>query len=210
MRPALPAAMGARLAQVGTALVQWACTHPDAPLAEQEAAVLAAVRTALPELRRVVVRLTTADLGPGVATVSRRCPRCARRVCQQGRRPRTVPTSCGRLMLARPWSHRAACRATALGRARALTAKAAEGRRGERGSCATTAARMDYRSITRAGLPIGPGAVASSAKHAVQQRMKRPGQRWSCRGARAMLALRARAASGPPLSVSASSGPTPH
>lgn len=59
----------------------------------------------------------------------------------------------------------------------------------------TNAARMDYATITAAGLPIGSGAVESAAKHVVQHRMKRPGQRWSDRGGRAMLALRGHLAS---------------
>jgi hypothetical protein len=55
---------------------------------------------------------------------------------------------------------------------------------------------MDYPAIRAQGLPIGSGAVESSAKHVVQQRLKRAGQRWSEPGARAMLALRACYASG--------------
>lgn len=84
----------------------------------------------------------------------------------------------------------------ALAAARAPTPTATETLRRERGYFATNAARMDYPTIRRLGLPIGSGAVESSAKHLVQQRMKRAGQRWSCRGARAMLALRACIASG--------------
>jgi hypothetical protein len=68
--------------------------------------------------------------------------------------------------------------------------------RTERAYFATNADRMDYPTLAARGLPIGSGAVESSASHLVQHRMKRPGQRWSERGARAMLALRARAASG--------------
>ncbi|HET8646062.1 MAG TPA: hypothetical protein VFO85_11255 [Vicinamibacteria bacterium] len=84
----------------------------------------------------------------------------------------------------------------ALARARAPTAAAAETLRRERGYFATNAARMDYPTIRRQGLPIGSGAVESSAKHVIQLRMKRAGQRWSDRGGRAMLALRASYASG--------------
>jgi hypothetical protein len=84
----------------------------------------------------------------------------------------------------------------ALTAARASTPAAAETLRRERGYFATNAARMDYPAIRRRGLPIGSGAVESSAKHVVQQRMKRAGQRWSDDGGRAMLALRAHTASG--------------
>jgi len=84
----------------------------------------------------------------------------------------------------------------ALARARAPTAAAGETLRRERGYFATNAARMDYPTIRKQGLPIGSGAVASSAKHVIQQRMKRAGPRWSDAGGRAMLALRACTASG--------------
>lgn len=53
------------------------------------------------------------------------------------------------------------------------------------------------------GLPIGSGAVESSARHVVQQRMKRAGQRWSEPGAAAMVALRARSVSQRPLIAAA-------
>jgi hypothetical protein len=89
----------------------------------------------------------------------------------------------------------------ALALAQAPTAAAAEVLRVERGYFATNAVRMHYPAIAAQGLPIGSGAVESSAKHVVQQRMKRPGQRWSCRGGAAMLALRARHASGRPLTA---------
>jgi hypothetical protein len=84
---------------------------------------------------------------------------------------------------------------TALAAAPAPTTVATETLRRERGYFATNAARMDYPTIRRQGLPIGSGAVESSARHVIQQRMKRAGQRWSDHGGRAMLSLRARLAS---------------
>jgi hypothetical protein len=87
----------------------------------------------------------------------------------------------------------------ALTRARAPTAAAGETLRRERGSVATNTARMHYPTIRRQHLPIGSGAVESSGKHVIQQRMKRAGQRWSAAGGRAILALRACTASGRPL-----------
>lgn len=65
----------------------------------------------------------------------------------------------------------------------------------------TNAARMDYPSFTSQGLPIGSGAVESSARHLVQSRLKRPGARWSNPGAQAILALRCRIASTRPLAA---------
>jgi uncharacterized protein UPF0236 len=98
----------------------------------------------------------------------------------------------------------------ALARATATTPEAAEVLRVERGYFATNAARMDYPALADQGLPIGSGAVESAAKHVVQQRMKRPGQRWSCRGAAAMLALRVCYASGRPLTAAAAPAPALH
>lgn len=75
-----------------------------------------------------------------------------------------------------------------------LPAAATEVVRRERGYFTRNAARMTYPAYRAAGLPIGSGAIESSAKHLVQQRLKRPGQRWSAAGAAALLALRARRA----------------
>jgi hypothetical protein len=60
----------------------------------------------------------------------------------------------------------------------------------ERAYFSTNAARMQYPSLRQRQLPIGSGAVEASAKHLVQQRMKRAGSRWSDLGARAILDLR--------------------
>jgi Uncharacterised protein family (UPF0236) len=65
----------------------------------------------------------------------------------------------------------------------------------------TNAARMDYPAFKEQGLPIGSGAVESSAKHLVQSRLKRPGARWSNSGAESILALRCRIASGRPIAA---------
>jgi Uncharacterised protein family (UPF0236) len=63
--------------------------------------------------------------------------------------------------------------------------------RRERGYFSTNQARMQYPTFRRQGLPIGSGAVESSAKHLIQQRLKRPGCRWSDAGGAALVALRA-------------------
>ena len=76
-----------------------------------------------------------------------------------------------------------------------LLPEAAASLRTERGYFTTNQARMQYPRFRAAGLPIGSGAVESSAKHVVQQRLKRPGARWSDAGGRALLALRAQHAS---------------
>jgi hypothetical protein len=78
----------------------------------------------------------------------------------------------------------------ALRQAHPRTDEAREVVRRARGYVATNAGRMDYPSYRAQGLPLGSGAVESSAKSVVQLRMKRPGMRWSDRGARAILTLR--------------------
>jgi hypothetical protein len=65
----------------------------------------------------------------------------------------------------------------------------------ERGYFRTNQARMQYPAFRAQGLPIGSGAVESSAKHLIQQRLKRAGMRWSDAGSRALIALRAERAS---------------
>jgi hypothetical protein len=70
------------------------------------------------------------------------------------------------------------------------TDEAREVVRRARAYVATNAGRMDYPGYRARGLPLGSGAVESSAKSVVQLRMKRPGMRWSERGARAILTLR--------------------
>jgi hypothetical protein len=66
----------------------------------------------------------------------------------------------------------------------------------ERGYFSTNAQRMQYPALRQHDLPIGSGAVEATAKHLVQQRMKRAGSRWSDLGARAILDLRCHLLSG--------------
>jgi hypothetical protein len=68
--------------------------------------------------------------------------------------------------------------------------------RRERGYFGANAHRMHYPTFREQRLPIGSGAVEASAKHLVQQRMKRAGSRWSDLGARAILDLRCHLLSG--------------
>ncbi len=76
-----------------------------------------------------------------------------------------------------------------------LTAETLEKLRRERGYFSGNVARMQYPAFRARGLPVGSGAVEGSAKHLVQQRLKRPGARWSVSGGRALLTLRAQRAS---------------
>jgi hypothetical protein len=63
----------------------------------------------------------------------------------------------------------------------------------ERGYFRRNAERMRYQFFRQQGLPIGSGAVESSAKYLVQQRLKGAGMRWSEAGAHAILQLRCQA-----------------
>lgn len=110
MPSTLPVAIVAQLEVLGAALVRCVQEQHEATLTDQEAAVLAAVRTALPGLLGAVIRLATPDLDPSIATVRRRCPRCDRLVRMQSQRERTVQTTCGPLTFTRPWYACAACR----------------------------------------------------------------------------------------------------
>jgi hypothetical protein len=76
------------------------------------------------------------------------------------------------------------------------TSEAATVFKRERGYFSGNAHRMQYPSFRDQHLPIGSGAVEASAKHLVQQRMKRAGSRWSEHGARAILDLRCHLLSG--------------
>ena len=66
--------------------------------------------------------------------------------------------------------------------------------RRERGYFTSNQARMRYPTLRERGLPIGSGAIESSAKHLIQLRLKRPGCRWSAAGGEALAALRAQRA----------------
>jgi hypothetical protein len=85
------------------------------------------------------------------------------------------------------------------GAAQPGTSNAAATLKRERGYFSSNAPRMHYASFRQRDLPIGSGAVAASAKHLVQQRVKRAGSRWSDLGALAILALRCHLLSGRPL-----------
>ena len=86
----------------------------------------------------------------------------------------------------------------ALAAAQAPTPEAQDVLRRERGYFRTNADRMAYPTFRAAGLPIGSGAVESSARHLVQQRLKRAGARWSDTGAQYVMNVRCKLASAQP------------
>jgi hypothetical protein len=87
----------------------------------------------------------------------------------------------------------------ALSQATPLTPESTQVVRRERGYFRTNEARMDYPRFSALGLPIGSGGVESAGKHLVQQRMKRPGARWSDNGAQHVLNVRSHLLSDLPL-----------
>jgi hypothetical protein len=90
----------------------WAEAHPDAPLAEQEWAVLGLVRASLPGLLEAVLLGCTPALSePGLGARAA-CPGCGKRRRPHGRRARTVLTVCGAVTFARAYYY---CRGCAQG-----------------------------------------------------------------------------------------------
>jgi len=79
MNRTLPPAMVAGLEALGTELVSWAETHRDSTLAEQEQAVLARVRAALPGLLAAVLTQSTRQFDPGMRRTPAPCPTCGQR-----------------------------------------------------------------------------------------------------------------------------------
>ena len=73
----------------------------------------------------------------------------------------------------------------------APTAAAAEDVRRASGYVTTNAARMDYPAFRAELLPIGSGAIESTAKNLIQQRQAQAGMRWTRGGAQRVASLRA-------------------
>jgi hypothetical protein len=103
MNRTLPPGIVAGLEALGTDLVSWAQTHRDSTLAEQEQAVLARVRAALPGLLGAVLTLSTRKLDPGLRRTPEPCPRCGQCCRVQSWRWRRMTTVCGPVTWERPW-----------------------------------------------------------------------------------------------------------
>lgn len=50
--------------------------------------------------------------------------------------------------------------------------------------------RMKYKTYREMGLLIGSGPIEAAHRHVVQKRLKRSGQRWTCKGAQQVVTLR--------------------
>jgi hypothetical protein len=93
----------AQLDALAAQLTALATTRHDVPLASLEAAVLTAVRAALPDLLSVVVSLNTRALHSPQDHWPQPCPHCHTRTRVHSHRPRTVQTICGPITWQRPW-----------------------------------------------------------------------------------------------------------
>ena len=110
MSEALPLAIVPRLTRLAADLATWAQQHRDAPLAEQEQAVLALVQAALPDLLTAVLPLCTSALSLPVATLRQPCPQCGKRRSPLDWRSRLVATICGLVRFERPYYYCRKCR----------------------------------------------------------------------------------------------------
>ena len=109
MCEAPPTSMLARLSVLGAELAACAQQHRDAPLAEQEHAVLELVRAALPDLLGAVLQLSLSSLDSRRSRVPAHCPGCGGKARVQGWRARQVSTVCGTVRFERPWCICPAC-----------------------------------------------------------------------------------------------------
>lgn len=102
--------LASRLMELGRHLEEWSRSHRDVSLAEQERAVLEAVREALPDLLGAVVRESTSAVQPPVSGLASRCPGCGKRRGSHSWRMREVLTVCGRMRYERPYHYCRRCK----------------------------------------------------------------------------------------------------
>src|SRR5438445_321937 len=95
MAPTLSERIVACLLGLAKRIEAWAEAHPDAPLAEQEWAVLGLVRAALPALLEAVLLACTPGLSEPGLSARQPCPGCGKGRRPLGRRGRTVLTVWG-------------------------------------------------------------------------------------------------------------------
>jgi hypothetical protein len=110
MAPTLSERIVACLLGLAKRIEAWAEAHPDAPLAEQEWAVLGLVRAALPALLEAVLLACTPGLSEPGLSARQPCPGCGKGRRPLGRRGRTVLTVCGAVTFARAYYYCRECR----------------------------------------------------------------------------------------------------
>jgi hypothetical protein len=106
---ALPTAILARLTQLGADLLAWAQQHADAPLAQQEQAVLGLLRAAAPDLLSGMLVHCTRALSVPVAGLRHPCPQCGKQQGSHDWRERQVETVCGTVRYERPYYYCRSC-----------------------------------------------------------------------------------------------------
>src|SRR5438552_9882800 len=97
--------------RLAAAIMDWVSAHPDAPLREQEEALLGLVRAALPELLKAVMYSCTSALREPTAGSRQACPGCGKGYRPLERRGRTVLTACGAVAFGRPYHYCRRCKA---------------------------------------------------------------------------------------------------
>src|SRR5437764_579175 len=110
MRATLPERIVACLLGLAGRIAAWVEAHPDAPLAEQEWAVLELVRASLPGLLEAVLLACTPGLGEPGLSARQPCPECGVGRRPHERRGRTVLTVCGAVTYERAYYYCRACK----------------------------------------------------------------------------------------------------
>src|SRR5262245_47603998 len=109
MAPTLSGRIVACLLGLAKRIEAWAEAHPDAPLAEQEWAVLELVRASLPGLLEAVLLACTPALSEPGLSARQACPGCGRGRRPHGRRGRAVLTVCGAVAYERAYYYCREC-----------------------------------------------------------------------------------------------------
>jgi hypothetical protein len=110
MAATLPGRIVACLLGLAERIEAWAEAHPDAPLAEQEWAVLGLVRASLPALLEATMFACTPELSEPGLSARRACPGCGKGRRPHERRGRAVLTVCGAVSYERAYYYCRACR----------------------------------------------------------------------------------------------------
>src|SRR5689334_4673606 len=97
----LPASILTGLLALGSRIVEWCESHPDAPLAEQEWGVLSAMRASLPGLLEAALLQTSTHLREPALSARQFCPSCGKGRRPLNRRLRTLLTVCGPVTITR-------------------------------------------------------------------------------------------------------------
>lgn len=109
MSEALSPSILSRLTELATELMSWSQDHRDASLADQEQAVLEAVRGVLPDLLGMVLKECTSAIRLPLAQWRQPCPCCRQRRGLHQWRERQLITICGSIRFERPYYYCRTC-----------------------------------------------------------------------------------------------------